>query len=429
MGEFPTDFLFGASTAAHQVEGNNINSDFWALEGIPNSMFKEPSLDAVDHYNRYEEDIMLLKNAGLNAYRFSIEWARIEPLQGKWDEKEIEHYRRKLAFCRKNGVEPIITMHHFSSPKWLIQKGGWSNPETADFFAGYCEKVVKELGAEMKYVCTINEANMILQILRLMQDMMGQANDVQTGLNMQQGQEMRVAYAKAAMEQHGINPKNIFLSPNKGVVSNAIVIQSHTKARDSMKAICPHLKIGLTLSLHDFQTQPGGEYDAEVEWIEEFKQYLPYIYNDDFIGVQNYTRKIIGANGRVKPSDDAPVTQMGYENYPAAIGNVARKVAEGFKGEIIITENGIAIDDDSIRIEFIRKALEGVQKCVADGVPIKGYMHWSLLDNFEWQLGYARTFGLIAVDRKTQTRHPKESLSVLGNIAKSGGASICYKNS
>jgi len=416
MNKFSNDFLLGASTAAHQVEGNNTNSDFWTLEGISNGMFKEPSLDAVDHYNRYEEDITLMKNAGLNAYRFSIEWARIEPAQGEWDEKEIDHYRRKIAFCRENGIEPIVTMHHFSSPKWVVQKGGWSNSETADFFAAYCEKVVKELGTEMKYVCTINEANMVLQILRLMKDMAGQTGDIQVGINPEQRMERMMAFGKEAMEKHGINPRHIFLSPGGGIVGNAIAVQSHMKARDAMKTVCPHLKVGITLSLHDFQPQPGGEYDAEVEWIEEFAQYLPYIYQDDFIGVQNYTRKIVGSEGTVKPSAGMPVTQMGYENYPASIGHVASKVSKMFKGEIIITENGIATDDDTVRSEFIHKALESVQAAIADGVPIKGYMHWSLLDNFEWMLGFDRTFGLIAVDRSTQTRHPKESLAVLGSF-------------
>ena len=416
MNKFPKDFMLGASTAAHQVEGNNTNSDFWALEQLPHSPFKDKSLDAANHYNRYEEDITLMKNAGLNAYRFSIEWARVEPQEGEWDEKEIDHYRRKIAFCRENGIEPVITMHHFTSPLWVIQKGGWGNPKTADFFAAYCEKIAKELGGEMNYVCTINEANMGLQLVRLMKDMMSQAGDVQVGINASTRMEAMMTYGKEAMKQHSINPQDIFLSPASGIVGNGIVTQAHVKARDAMKAVCPELKIGVTLSLHDFQAQPGGEYLAGIEWVEEFTQYLPFIHTDDFIGVQNYSRKIIGPQGRIKPAADAPFTQMGYENYPAAIANVVRKVHEGFKGDIIITENGIATDDDCLRIEFIRKALEGVQACIEDGVPVKGYLHWSLLDNFEWMLGFDRTFGLIAVDLKTQKRYPKESLKVLGNM-------------
>ena len=339
MSKFAADFLLGASTAAHQVEGNNVHSDFWALEQLDNTMFKDKSLDAVDHYNRYEEDILLLKDAGLNAYRFSIEWARIEPEQGKWSDDAIEHYRRKIEFCRNNGIEPIITMHHFTSPIWVTQNGGWTGPEVGDWFATYCEKVVKALGSEMKYVCTINEANMVIQLVKLMKDMRRQLGDVQVGID---ALEKRQIYGKEALEKHGINPSDIFLSP-KGVLGNAAVINAHMKGRDAMKAACPHLKIGITLSLHDFQAQTGGEYNAYMEWVEEFTQYLPYIYEDDFIGVQCYTRKLIGAESIIHPDDEAPRTQMGYENYPAAIANVARKVAEAYKGDIINANQGLSI--------------------------------------------------------------------------------------
>ena len=415
MNKFPSDFLLGAATAAHQVEGNNTNSDYWALENLPHTIFMEKSLDAVDHYNRYEEDITLLKNAGLNAYRFSIEWARIEPEEGQWNEEAIEHYRRKIKFCRDNGIEPIVTMHHFSCPKWLIRKGGWKGEQVADSFAAYCVKVVKALGSEMKYVCTINEANLGLQIVKLMKDMRSEASDVQVGINTSGGNMMETMmnFGREAMEQHGINPQNIFLAPN-GAIGNASILNAHVKARDTMKAACPHLKVGITLSLHDFQAQPGGEHLAYLEWVEEFIQYLPFIANDDFLGVQNYTRKLVGQEGRISPPEGAKLTQMGYENYPAAIGNVIRKVAEGFKGDIIVTENGISETDDTARMEFIKNAIEGVQACMKDGIPVKGYMYWSLLDNFEWMLGYTPTFGLIAVDRTTQTRHPKESLTFLG---------------
>ena len=128
-------FLIGAATAAHQVEGNNVNSDCWAMEQMEFTSYNEPSLDAVDHYNRYAEDIRLLVEAGLNAYRFSIEWARVEPEPGVFSEQEIRHYRDVLACCHANGVEPIVTMHHFSSPKWLIQQGGWEAEETIEKFA------------------------------------------------------------------------------------------------------------------------------------------------------------------------------------------------------------------------------------------------------------------------------------------------------
>ena len=165
------DFLIGAATAAHQVEGNNIHSDFWVMENLKHSDFAEPSGLAVDHYNRYEEDIKLLADAGCSAYRFSIEWARIEPEEGRYDYREIEHYRKVIRCCRENGITPIVTLHHFSSPAWLIRKGGWTNERTVDSFAKYARYVATQLGDELEYVCTINEANMGFQLNKVMEDM------------------------------------------------------------------------------------------------------------------------------------------------------------------------------------------------------------------------------------------------------------------
>ena len=178
------------------------------------------------------------------------------------------------------------------------------------------------------------------------------------------------------------------------------------------------MKVGLTLSLHDLQPELGCEALAANEWDEEFTHYLPYIQNDDFLGVQNYTRTRIGPDGQLPMPEGAELTQMGYEFYPQALANVLRAVAKDFHGDLLITENGIGTGDDTRRVEFIRQALAGVQDCLAEGLPIKGYLHWSLLDNFEWQKGFSMTFGLIAVDRANgQTRHPKPSLAFLGSYA------------
>ena len=164
MSVFSNEFLIGASTAAHQVEGNNVHSDYWAMEQMKYSSFVEPSLEAVDHYHRYEEDIKMLADAGLNAYRFSIEWARIEKEKDVFDEEEVAHYRDVIACCKKNGVEPIVTLHHFTSPKWLICEGGWDDEMVIERFAIYAKYIAEQLGSEIHYICTINEANMRLQI-------------------------------------------------------------------------------------------------------------------------------------------------------------------------------------------------------------------------------------------------------------------------
>ena len=418
MNKKSGSFLLGAATAAHQVEGNNIHSDFWALEQMENSGYKEPSLDAVDHYNRYEEDIQLIAEAGLNAYRFSIEWARIEPEKGQFDEKEIKHYENVLKYCREHNITPVVTMHHFSSPKWLISEGGWESEITIQYFADYCRHVVSKLGDLMEYVCTINEANMGLQIAAVARDMMMKMGITpQIGLNFELPKEMqgRKAAEAAVFGLKPEQPVNTFLSlrSEKGDI---LVMRAHESARDAMKEICPHLKVGLTFSLFDIQVHPGGEAQAEKAWDDDFAHYLPYLQKDDFIGVQNYTRKLMGENGSLPVPEGSEVTQMGYEFYPEGIEHVIRRVAGQLHKPIFVTENGIGTDDDSRRVEYIKRALAGVGECVADGIPVIGYLHWSLLDNFEWQEGYGKTFGLIAVDRSTQKRMPKPSLAYLGSF-------------
>ncbi len=425
---FEKDFLMGAATAAHQVEGNNIHSDYWAQEHMVHTDFLEPSGEAVDHYHRYAEDIRLMADAGLNAYRFSIEWARIEPREGCFDEAQIAHYRDVIHACKSKGIEPIVTLLHFTSPKWLISKGGWESDETPGYFARYTRYVMEQLGGELRYVCTINEANMGIQVAaiakRYMQQMMakmqaGKTGDdktdgtVQMGLNLEKMMANQQAAEKERMEVFGVAKTECFTSP-RTAHGDEIVLEAHKAARAVIREVAPHVRLGLTLSLHDIQAQPGGEENAEKEWAEEFTHYLPAIEGDDFLGVQNYTRTRIGAEGSLPTPEGAELTQMDYEFYPQALENVIRRVARDFKGDLLVTENGIATDDDSRRAVFIKTALSGVKACIDDGIPVKGYMYWSLLDNFEWQKGYSMTFGLIAVDRSTQQRSPKPSLTLLG---------------
>lgn len=419
MKKFDDGFLLGASTAAHQVEGKNTHSDFWAMEQMKHSSFKEPSLDAVDHYNRYREDIDLMAQAGLNAYRFSIEWARIEPEKNQFDEKEAAHYRDVAVYCRSRGIEPIITMHHFSSPKWLIEEGGWEAESTVSAFVRYCTYVVERMGDVMQYVCTVNEANMGLQMAAIVKDRMKQMNsDVQVGVQMKLPSGMEETMKEMSETFGGIDPQKVnhFLSM-RSEAGDKLIMRAHEEAGEAMKKICPHLKVGITLSLHDFQTQTGGGEIAMKEWEEEFSHYVPYLKKDDFFGLQNYTRKLVGKDGVQPVPEGAERTQMNYEFYPEALANVIRKAAKEISIPIMVTENGIATADDTRRIEFIRRALGGVMDCIEEGIPVIGYMHWSLMDNFEWMMGFSQTFGLIAVDRETQARYPKESLSYLGSYA------------
>ncbi len=436
MNTLPQDFLVGAATAAHQVEGNNIHSDYWAMEHMKYGNFNEPSLDAVDHYNRYEEDIKMVAEAGLNAYRFSIEWARIEPKQGVYDENEIEHYRKVLTCCRENGVEPIVTMMHFTSPKWLIENGGWENEATVEAFKNYCQYVTEQLGDLMHYVCTINEANMGIQVAaisaryraqmmakmqRMQQGGAEEKKDLegtaQVGMNFNDMMANMQKQKEENVEIFGTDTLQTFVSA-RTPEGDMLVIRAHQAARAAMKAVKPELQIGLTLSLHDIQAQEGGEETAAKEWVDEFTHYVSYIKEDDFFGLQNYSRSLIGPNGILPVPEGAEITQMDYEYYPEGLEHVIRRVYEEMPMPIMVTENGIATADDTRRVAYIQTAMKGVENCIQDGIPVKGYMYWSMMDNFEWQKGFGMTFGLISVDRTTQTRTAKPSLTVLGNYTK-----------
>ena len=425
---FKKDFMLGAATAAHQVEGNNVDSDYWIMENLEHSVFVEKSGLAVDHYNRYEEDIDLLKRAGLNAYRFSIEWARIEPVEGQWNEKEMEHYIKVIDYCLANGIEPVVTYHHFSSPAWLITKGGWESPDVVRYFERYAKYVTEHVAGKVKYVCTINEANMRLQMAFLIKDItermskqseiQNQEGSVQVGVNLSQNQsQMMMSMMETAKAFNIDDPRKVanFVS-QASEEGDLLVMKAHNAARNAIKSVDPSIQVGLTLSLHDIQYVDGGEENAKKAWDDEFTHYLPYIEKDDFLGVQCYTRKIFDENGANSSFETGTKTQMGYEDYPAGIVNVVRRCAEEFKGNIIVTENGIATSDDERRCEFIKEALTGLNDCITEGIKLKGYFAWSLLDNFEWQKGFSMTFGLISVDRNTMERTPKNSLKVLGSF-------------
>lgn len=414
---FSEGFYWGASTAAHQVEGNNIHSDFWLMENLEGSIFQERSGEAVDHYRRYKEDIELMAKLGFNSYRFSFEWARIEPEEGSFDEEAIAHYRDVLNTCKEFNIMPIVTLHHFTSPQWLIRAGGWEDRDTPQRFARYCEQVMLRIGDAIPYVCTINEANISIGIAKIMKRHRAQET-AQVGINADSMARMQSYYA-ALGKAFGLHPQQVhsFLGARTEEGLD-IIFKSHEAARDVIRRISPTTKVGVTLSLYDIQALPGGEEHAAHALREEFLQFLPYLAEDDFFGLQNYTRYIYGPEGYIPPAAEAEKTQMGNEYYPEGLEGAIRTVYNYLKKPIIVTENGIATDNDERRIAFIDRALEGVHACIADGIPVQGYMHWSLMDNFEWQLGFSKTFGLIAVDRSTQARTPKPSAFHFGAIAR-----------
>ena len=403
---FPDNFLWGMATAAHQVEGNNINSDFWVLEHLPDTIFAEPSGDAVDHYHRYAEDIALLAELGFNSYRFSIEWARVEPEPGCYSTAVLDHYRRMCETCHQHGLKPVVTYHHFTSPRWLMRRGGWNERDTAEKFAQYCQKVTQHCGDVIEAICTINEVNIPrLAALFWMSD------EAVNG-----GAEQFMMQAAQAFQ---ITP--VRLGPfmfARAEKAEEVILVAHQQARQAIKAERPSLPVGLTIAMQALEAVAGGETVRDEARRALQDVYLEAAREDDFVGVQTYSRERFGVNGRLGPEAGVELTQMGYEYWPQAIGATLRYAHQVAGVPLMVTENGLSSEDDTRRIAYYQTALSSVIDCLRDGLDIRGYFAWSAFDNFEWVFGYRPQFGLIAVNRETQERTPKPSAYWLGKVAR-----------
>jgi len=397
-----TPFLWGAATAAHQVEGGNSHNDIWALESLPDRAggFTEPSGDAADHYHRYPADLDLLAGLGLNAYRFSVEWARIEPERGLISTAALGHYARVADACLARGLAPIVTLHHFTSPLWLAQAGGWDEAEAADRFGEFASQVARHLGDRVAAWCTINEINLA-----------SLGFDLAPARRARRLEKLRLALS-ARIEASRFST---FLTHDGRAPE--VLARAHGLATQAVKAHS-QAPVGLTLALPDLQAVPGGE--AAMERTRAITQdaWLDLAAADDFVGVQTYTRELFGPDGRLPPPDGAETTLTGWEVYPEALEHSVRYAAARSGRPVLVTENGIATDHDPLRQDYTSRALEGLARARADGVDVRGYIHWSALDNFEWMHGYGPTFGLIGVDRATQARTVRESARWLGDYAR-----------
>ena len=386
--QFPDGFAWGTATAAHQVEGGNWNNDWWAWEHTPGSGCTEPSGDACDQWNRYGTDLELLAGLGFNAYRFSVEWSRVQPEPMMWSNASLDHYRAVCERCLSLGLSPMVTFHHFTTPRWVAARGGWAEPETADLFATFCEMTVGRLGDVIGSAATFNEPNVVA--------MMGY--------------------------QAGVFPPGRRDPAMRREVTD-IQLDAHHKAGAALRAGRGDFPVGMTLSMTDFVAVDGGEErvaryrrSGEDAWLEAARA-------DDWFGVQTYTRMLVGPDGPLGNAPGVPTTQMGYEYWPSALEGCIRRAHEVIGGAtpLVVSENGISTHDDTQRIEFVREALAGVHACIADGIDVRGYVYWSLLDNFEWAFGYMPKFGLVAVDRDTFARTPKPSAAWLGSVARANG--------
>jgi beta-glucosidase len=393
----PPGFLVGASVSAHQVEGGNTNSDWWWWEHKEGTPCQEPSGDACDFYHRYPQDIALQADLGYNSFRFGIEWARIEPAEGEFSRAELEHYRRVLAACREHRITPIVTFHHFTLPLWLHQQGGFASPGFPALFERYSDRAAAALGDLIGFACTINEPQ---------------------GLGLS-GWVL------------GINPPGRKGDVEGAERATANLLEAHRRGAAAIRSRVK-VPVGVCLAMPDIQYEDGaqpGESGFELE-SRVNDRFLELARGDDFIGVQTYTRFRIGPEGPrgyghewsdlsrdLVETDET--TQMGYENYPKALGGAIRRAWKSTGGiPILVTENGIATAFDEKRIRFMDAAMRETLACIAEGIDVRSYIYWSLVDNFEWAFGYKPTFGLIAVERKTQVRSPRPSAYWLGTVAR-----------
>ncbi|HTZ09118.1 MAG TPA: family 1 glycosylhydrolase [Acidimicrobiales bacterium] len=381
---FPTGFLWGAATAAHQIEGGNVNNDWWAWEHDPATRCVESSGDACDSFHRWPQDIDLAAAMGLGAYRFSLEWSRIEPAEGEFSAAALEHYRRMCAACHERDMVPVVTFHHFTNPLWLSRRGGWEAADAPEAFARFVERAVGALGDLIGWACTINELNAI-----------GPA-----GYTM------------------GTSPPGVEGDIGRHLAVNDTVVRAHRLAVEAARSGPGTFPVGLTLSMDEMVAEPGGEevLEAAREILED--RFLRATGGDDFIGVQCYSRVHFGPEGEAPLGPGVPRTQMGYEYWPQTVEHCVRRAAAATGLPVLVTENGIATEDDRERIRYLSDALAGLGRCVDDGVDVRGYVVWSLLDNFEWSHGYRPRFGLHSVDSETFARHPKPSAAWFAAVAR-----------
>lgn len=401
----PPEFLWGTAISAHQSEGNNTNSDAWLCETVSPSAYREPSLDACDSYHRYAEDVAIAADLGFNCHRIGIEWARIEPEPGRFSTAELDRYVRLLEACHARGLQPMVTFNHFTVPRWFAVRGGFEVADGADLFARFAGKATERLGDLIGHATTFNEANIQRLVALLRRDPAAAAPI-----------DAMLAACRAATGSDAFS--SLLFAPVER--TEETLLRAHREATAAMKAGPGRFPVGLTLTMQDVQGVGEGNL-AEMLVDLLYGPWLDEARRADFVGVQTYTRVLIGNTpDRLPPPEGAEMTAAGYEFYPEALAGTIRFAHERIGRPIYVTESGIATDDDTRRVAFIDRALAAVRGCMADGIPVHSYICWSLLDNFEWTRGYGERFGLVHVDYETFARTPKPSAHHLGAIARSG---------
>lgn len=400
--KFPAGFLWGVSTSAYQTEGG-IECDWSVWEKSEKRIEKLKSENknpddyicgrACDSYNRVEEDIGLVEKLNCKAYRFTVEWARVEPENGKFNKSAIKHYQNLIKELRKNGIEPFLTLNHYTLPVWVSDMGGWENKKTIEFYLKFVEIIIEAAGKDVKYWLTFNEP------------------------------QMQIGYGYVSGE-FPPNVKNL-LRANK-VLKN--LMQAHKEAYNLIhKKLGPKASVSISHNLIYHTPYKNNFFDnLAVKFLKYIigRRFIEMIIDyQDFIGLQYYHHDRIklkfGGKFFIADSknENKKLTDMGWEIFPKGIYYLLLELKKYGK-PIFITENGIADEKDDRRAKFIVEHLRYIHKAIAEGADVRGYLHWSLLDNFEWAYGWIPKFGLYSVNRETFKRDPRPSAEIYAEICK-----------
>ena len=400
----PEGFLWGTATSAHQVEGGNIWNDWARLETKPGSIKGgAASGAAVDHWNRVAEDVELMLAVGANAYRFSIEWGRVEPQEGVWDESAWTHYEDEVAQLRTAGIVPMVTLLHFTIPAWLAERGGLTAPEFSELFARFAAEAARRLGPQVDLWCTLNEPNV----------------------------QMYQGYVEGVWPP-GIRDTRLAAEAFAGLV------RGHAAAAGAIRAVDPSAQIGAAINMIVFDPAStwslpdwiaAREADKGFNWafydsiekgrivlklagFPELDEPLDGLAGSaDYLGLNYYRRNMVnftaGAPGMVTIlPGPGQLSDSGVEIYPEGLLRLVRRAWKRFALPIYVTENGVADSTGAHRPAFIRSHAYAIALALEEGIPVRGYFHWSLLDNFEWTEGFGPRFGLYRVDYETLDRIP-----------------------
>jgi len=403
MLEFPKGFFWGAATSAYQVEGDNLNCDWWEWE--KRTGLREVSGQACRHYHLYKEDFALAQSLNHNCHRLSIEWSRIEPEQGKFSQPEIDHYIDVILSLKERNIEPIVTLHHFTNPLWFTRLGGWLNKNAPRYFLRYAERIAQALGDKVNYWVTVNEPMVYVYHSYILAVWPPQENSLLKAKRVTDN--LAISHARTYKLIHRIYQRRNLSSPK---ISIAQSVQAFIRCSPALKN-----KISVFLKDKYFN----------LEFIERLLRYKSL----DFIGINYYTRNLIDAEGWglknlllgtcKKNHSVLAKNSLGWDIYPEGLYHLLLKLKK-YKLPLFILENGICTEDDNARWDFISQHLRYMHRAMTEGVKVLGYIYWSLLDNYEWDKGFGPHFGLIEVDYNSYKRTVRESAKKFSLVCNTG---------